>query len=618
MKENAFIKFWKGFFKWFLFGALLFGVAHTSFAFEKYEISDGTIFGLWHETDLLGENEAQGATSPTDMIATSTGTGAVTVTGTAMFNNALHVYSPRTSGNIAYQVGTNAQVNDNAGFGVSFWFRPDAIGNTEHIWGNEYLLFQKGYQIVLNPAGDLTFTRYKQGVANNSFTGVTTLSANTWNHIVLNYDGSYVRAIVNGVPQGQVASSGDGSSDPPNTGVNVAGQQAADYNFTVNTNGTFDDIVQRNTAFETSTWTAIYNTGIGREVCDTVGCDVPEPTLTLSYPITNTTTSIPLFRNWVLTRSGIIDVGTYQVQYSIDYPGWAQTWIDQVINLAPLVAANPYPLPQLQAGNMNLATGIPGTAYHTSTPWKAQAFFTNSSTYVESNIVHFRIGSIYGTPGSGTDEYDAEVAWINSIATATLRLAGSLTPVQQINGVTLSTSTSNPSQKISNCGIFDTVSCTGDLIFRILDAIIGLDPDTQAIGNGVFKGNLDNAKETPLVSIPFKIYDILNENLATLASSSVTGTISYVAPSILPFPTSTRTLTFVDKDTVSTVIPDEYLDEWMIITRFISVILLVVAIGMTIRYGRSGGSPHTRYVRGALAREHQRFERLKHQNMDKF
>lgn len=96
---------------------------------------------------------------------------------------------------------------------VVFWYQ---YNDTSKV---EYLVF---YDNALG-VNTLTFRRNRSGTAVNEIVVTTTLSAGTWYHLVLTYDGSTLEGWLNGSSQGTVASSGSGSSTAGGTGLQLSG-----------------------------------------------------------------------------------------------------------------------------------------------------------------------------------------------------------------------------------------------------------------------------------------------------------------------------------------------------------------------------------------------------------
>lgn len=108
------------------------------------------------------------------------------------------------------------------------------------------------------------FNRQKQGTANQAVSYATTLSNGTWYHLVYTYDGSYVRAYINGSQVGSdVAASGSGSANQNDSFAigAVQGNPAGTYYYTPN--GIIDEVGVWNRALSGTEISELYNSGNG-------------------------------------------------------------------------------------------------------------------------------------------------------------------------------------------------------------------------------------------------------------------------------------------------------------------------------------------------------------------
>ncbi len=99
-------------------------------------------------------------------------------------------------------VGNNNGVFDfSNGLTVEAWINADALSNTASTV-SKFANGEREFSLLLLSSGVMEYSISLDGSAEQFFSGSTNLSAGTWYHIALTYDGSTMRAFVNGTADG--------------------------------------------------------------------------------------------------------------------------------------------------------------------------------------------------------------------------------------------------------------------------------------------------------------------------------------------------------------------------------------------------------------------------------
>ena len=194
--------------------------------------------------------------------------------GAGKINNAVNVVRASSQYlSIASSLSWNGGV-----YSIAGWFNPSSqpasgqyytIGAvseavTDTILGLAYYNDAGTYKIYAS--------RTKYGVADQGVFEAQTLNTGTWYHLVITYDGTNVRAYVNGTLLGSPGAASGNGNDGANNRSEI-GTGAAD-NLTHLADGSIDEVGFWNKALSAQEMTDLYNGGAGQTMC-TVGVDCP-------------------------------------------------------------------------------------------------------------------------------------------------------------------------------------------------------------------------------------------------------------------------------------------------------------------------------------------------------
>ena len=100
----------------------------------------------------------------------------------------------------------NAAFDFSSGFTAEAWINPDVLGTQTYL--SQYANGQEAFAFILLASGKIEFTITKNGSTDLYFESLTPITAGSWSHVALTFDGTTVRAYINGVASGTNAVSG--------------------------------------------------------------------------------------------------------------------------------------------------------------------------------------------------------------------------------------------------------------------------------------------------------------------------------------------------------------------------------------------------------------------------
>lgn len=212
----------------------------TPIAYYKLDESSG------NASDSVGSN-------------TLTNTGTVTYVAGKINNGASETGSSYLSNTSNFGITGGA-------ISISAWVQPGAYSSgTNCFLGQSDSGTFTSFYIERTSSTNVNFYREKGGVGTQGYSATYTFSASTWYHLVLTYDGTTVKAYINGNIVGSGAASGSGSSSITNSGVTLNGRY---YNSSTPLNTTtelIDEVGIWNVTLTADEISKIYNAGRGNQ-----------------------------------------------------------------------------------------------------------------------------------------------------------------------------------------------------------------------------------------------------------------------------------------------------------------------------------------------------------------
>ena len=121
---------------------------------------------------------------------------------TVLLNNALNFDGT----NDRITIADNAAFDFSSGFTAEAWINPDVLGTQTYL--SQYASSQEAFAFILLSSGKIEFTVTTDGSTDQFFESSTAITAGTWSHVALTFNGTTVRAYINGVAAGTKAVSG--------------------------------------------------------------------------------------------------------------------------------------------------------------------------------------------------------------------------------------------------------------------------------------------------------------------------------------------------------------------------------------------------------------------------
>ena len=134
--------------------------------------------------------------------ATNTQGTAYGTVKTVLLNNALNFDGTDDRVTIA----DNAAFDFSSGFTAEAWINPDVLGTQTYL--SQYASSQEAFAFILLSSGKIEFTVTTDGSTDQFFESSTAITAGAWSHVALTFDGTTVKAYINGVAAGTKAVSG--------------------------------------------------------------------------------------------------------------------------------------------------------------------------------------------------------------------------------------------------------------------------------------------------------------------------------------------------------------------------------------------------------------------------
>ena len=100
----------------------------------------------------------------------------------------------------------NPAFGSSVGFTAEAWINPDELSTQTII--SQYDDNQKAFAFILLASGKIEFTITTNGSTDQYFESTTNISAGTWSHVALTYDGATMKAYINGIAAGTKAVGG--------------------------------------------------------------------------------------------------------------------------------------------------------------------------------------------------------------------------------------------------------------------------------------------------------------------------------------------------------------------------------------------------------------------------
>jgi hypothetical protein len=274
-----------------------------------FEISDGSVVGLYH---LENVNDS----SRNGHALTNTGSAA---TATALLGNG---YNINASGEWLTTPSNLGWTSTADSFSVAFWFKPNSSLSS----GQEMTLFH----LDSSDAGDYNYLGYRNdGGSNRLYYGFSggnvsyyTDLGTSWHYLVYTRSGSSRNLYLDGV---SVASNTTGATYNPGGNQFGLASDAVIGTGNANTDAEFDEAMVLNKVLSPSDITALYNNGQGIEACVTVGCNMTILSIgssTLQQYMSDATTTIgegsTTLESTVVFGAKLNSTGTSTVQLQVE------------------------------------------------------------------------------------------------------------------------------------------------------------------------------------------------------------------------------------------------------------------------------------------------------------
>jgi len=198
----------------------------------------------------------------------------------------------------------SAKINNGASYGASYsysklasnlgitngaitiagWFKPSVYSSSNNcLVGLTDSSTFVSYYIERSSSTNVNFAREKGSIGTQQVGATYTFDGSSWYHLALTYNGTTLIAYINGIAQGSVSASGNGSGSMTNTGFSINGRY---YNSSTPIN-TFSQVADEigiwSRALSSGEVSELYNSGAG-----------------LSFPFTTNKPSLfPFFSNYI-------------------------------------------------------------------------------------------------------------------------------------------------------------------------------------------------------------------------------------------------------------------------------------------------------------------------------
>lgn len=516
---------------------LVFSGATLKLAYADFEISDGSVKVLYHlnntlhdEVGVAGDLNANGSTNyqtaPPGLVK-----GVTT-------NNPDYFSSNNT---INFTGATTAA--------LGLWYRQAASGSTAVAVGNA------GVSPLFQLAG---------GVPRCDFEG-TDVSApgnyddGSWHFVVCRLLNGFETIYVDGIAQ-SVHSEGSAISGGAQTlfvGHYTGG--------TAVLNGAVSEaFVTTGTDLTTSTITSLYAAGSGVHICIVPGCGsgTPQADLEISMHSPADNTTLPDFTDWVLNATSSNGTTPYVIQVSYAFGG---------ANTSSLVAVSQDTSGLFIQGNTPPTPHIPKAAplkagWYEVTPLMLE--FGTGNIVAEGSSTFFKIDNASTPPSADTS---SGPFYPNNL--------GGLLPPQYATSTTFC---EHPSGISDIGGGISYAGCTlWNYIYPTMKT--GLTVAIQQAESSTYAA----LQNTFPFSLPIQIYDLIRNDASSTLASTTPAMVTYVFPSYLPFPTSSRTIVLVSASTTrfdnGTPGGAEAENLWMKFQFYLATLLLAFIIWRQVR-----------------------------------
>src|SRR3972149_322625 len=238
-----------------VFGVALFGLL-GNVSFASYEISDGSVKALYHFNGDFVDSSGNGHNG--------TAQGNAIATGTTV---KLGDYSSQYDGTGDYvTVDLSSHFIGTGDFAIGFWFRASSFSNYNAFVGSRGSAPDDDTKFTISTDVNKALVFYVGSTGYLIHTNNAFVNTNQWYYVVFTRTGTTLRGYVDNVLIETNASvSQDLSVANISIGANTVGGEA----FT----GFIDEFVfLKGRVLSVDERTALYNSGVGQEVCVTAGC----------------------------------------------------------------------------------------------------------------------------------------------------------------------------------------------------------------------------------------------------------------------------------------------------------------------------------------------------------
>jgi hypothetical protein len=219
-----------------------------------WDYNKGAPVGWWK----LDENEGSTAYDQSGNGNTGTISGSSWVTG--KFNSGLK----KTADSDKISVSSETNLSPTGNFSIGGWFYDDTFGDSWLISKQTTTVadYTKGYLMRMFSPEDAIYCARGTGATQQGVqTDNNTISTSSWNHIMCTFDGTYLRAYINGKLSKTSASNTDPTDYTSTSTFTLMSHNTTDVSFT---NGIGDDIRVYNYALTPLQIASIYNLGAVR------------------------------------------------------------------------------------------------------------------------------------------------------------------------------------------------------------------------------------------------------------------------------------------------------------------------------------------------------------------